>query len=342
MNKIIKSFMMIVYTLILGCITGAIIWIFIKLMNLGINFIWEYIPNNINIPFYTIIVCLFGGILIGLWKKKYGNYPEELNEVLTEVKKTKRYKYNNLFSNFVCALSPLLFGASVGPEAGLTGIIAGLCTWVGDKLKNTFKEVKELTSIGITATLGTVFKSPLFGFVEPLESEEETVIPKTSKIVLYFVAILGSFGIFILLNKILGGGLGFESVGTADLSNINWLYLLLLTIIGIVMGYIYFLSKKLVTKLMNPIKNEILVKCILGALILGVVGYFLPLTMFSGEEQINIILESGTTIGITILIVTGIIKIMLTNVCIESGLKGGHFFPIIFSVIAIGLFIASR
>ena len=35
----------------------------------------------------------------------------------------------------VCAFLPLVFGSSVGPEAGLTGIIAGLCYWVGDNVK---------------------------------------------------------------------------------------------------------------------------------------------------------------------------------------------------------------
>ena len=34
----------------------------------------------------------------------------------------------------LCALLPLLLGASVGPEAGLTGIIAALCYWVGDNV----------------------------------------------------------------------------------------------------------------------------------------------------------------------------------------------------------------
>ena len=58
--------------------------------------------------------------------------------------------------------------------------------------------------------------------------------------------------------------------------------------------------------------------------------------MFSGEEQIEFILESGTKIGFAILLVISIVKIFLTNICIESGLKGGHFFPMIFSGIACG------
>ena len=35
----------------------------------------------------------------------------------------------------IAALLPLLIGSSVGPEAGLTGIIVGLCYWAGENLK---------------------------------------------------------------------------------------------------------------------------------------------------------------------------------------------------------------
>lgn len=336
MKSIKSNLLFIFYTIILGSITGLIIWLFLRIMNLGINFLWQYLPSKFNFTFYTIIICLIGGIIIGLWKKKFGNYPEELNEVLSKVKKTKRYNYNNLFSLCTSALFPLLIGASVGPEAGLSGIIAALCTWVGDKLKKYFKDFKELTTIGITATLGTIFKSPMFGFIEPLESEEETKLPKTSKIILYFTAILSSFGIFILLNNIFNITLGFESIGTFEYKNINYLYIILLILIGIIMGFIYLISNKAIKLIFNKLSDNILLKCIIGSLILGIVGTILPLTMFSGESQISIILEYGKSIGIVILILTGIVKLILTNICIESGLKGGHFFPMIFAGIAIG------
>ena len=334
--KIKNNTIMILYSMIIGLITGAIIWIFLKVCSLGIELLWNYIPNNYNVPFYTIIVCLVGGLLIGLWKKKFGDYPKELNEVIKDVKKTGRYKYDNIFSTMVSSLLPLLIGASVGPEAGLAGIIASLCTWIGDKTKKFFKEIKELTSIGLTATLGTIFRSPMFGFVEPFENEEETILPKSSKLILYFTTILSAFGILIVLKNLFGGLSGFESIGTTTLDNINWLFIILLTIIGIILGNIYFASYKVVDIIFKPLKKITIIKGIIGGLTLGIIGTILPLTMFSGEEQIITILEQGTSIGVIILIVTGIVKIVLTNICIKSGLKGGHFFPMIFSGIAVG------
>ncbi len=335
MRKIINELLSILYTLLVGALAGFIIWSFLKVMNIGIEFLWIYIPDKINLKYYTIIICLLGGILLGLWKWKFGDSPEELEVVIKKIKKDKRYSYKNIFSSIISALLPLTMGASIGPEAGLTGIIAGLCTWVGDKLKHFHKKVEELTSIGVTATLGTIFKSPMFGFVEPLEGEE-TKLPKTSKIVLYFTAILGSFGVFILLNKLLGGGLGMPSLPQASFDNINYLYVPLLILVGVLLGYIYFISHKLIKIVFKPIKTNIFIKCIIGGLILGVIGTLLPLTMFSGEEQIVDVLETGRNIGIVLLIVISITKIILTNICIESGLKGGHFFPMIFSGIAFG------
>lgn len=336
MKKIKNSIIVLIYTIIIGVIAGLIIWTFLKVMNLGIEFLWSYLKEKLNFKYYTIVVCLIGGIIIGLWKWKFGESPEELETVIKKIKKEKRYSYNNIFSSIGSALFPLLIGASVGPEAGLTGIIASLCTWVGDKLKHIFKEIQDLTSIGVTVTLGTIFKSPMFGFIEPLEGEEENKLPKTSKIVLYFTAILSSFGIFMLLNKVVGSEIGMPSTGNAVFKDINIMYVILLTIIGILLGYIYFISHKITKVIFQPLKNNILIKCIIGGIILGIIGTILPLTMFSGEEQIITILETGRNIGIVVLILTSIIKVFLTNICIESGLKGGHFFPMIFSGIALG------
>ena len=336
MVELKNNLLLTLYTVIVGVIAGSIIWCFIRFMNLGINFFWEFLPGLINFKYYKIVVCLIGGLAIGLWKSKYGDAPEELNEVIKAVKKEHRYSYNNIFTSMVSAILPLIMGASVGPEAGLTGIIAGLCTWAGDKLKIFNDELEELAHIGITATLGTIFVSPLFGFVEPLENEEESKLPKTSKNILYFVAILSSFGIFVFLNHLVHTHSGLHSIGTASLSNINYFYVILLMVIGIVLSYVYFISHRMVKVIFSNLENKFIIKGVIGGLLLGIIGTLLPLTMFSGEEQIYLLLGTGAQLGLMVLILTSLIKIVLTNVCIETGLKGGHFFPMIFSGTAMG------
>lgn len=336
MKQLKNNLLFLLYTVLLGAIVGAIIWSFLRLMNGGIEFLWEYAPKQISFPLYTVCVCTLGGLLIGLWKRKFGDYPEELGKVIGKVKKTGRYPYRNVFSTLGSALFPLLIGASVGPEAGLTGIIAGLCTWVGDKLKRFRREIEELTAIGMSATLGTIFRSPMFGFMEPLESENETKLPKTSKIVLYFAAILSSFGIFILLNKVFGGNGGIEGIEPVKTPLQNYWYAVPLTLAGIAAGYLFFAFQKLCSLLEHRFQKYTVLRAVTGGLLLGVTGTFLPLTMFSGEHQIAEVMNGMETIGAVTLAVIAIIKLLLTNVCIGSGLKGGHFFPVIFCGVCIG------
>lgn len=336
MKKIKNNLLFLLYTIILGAIFGAIIWSFLKIMNLGIEFIWDFVPATLNFPFFTLCVCVTGGFLIGLWKKKFGDYPEDLMTVMGKVKKTGRYPYSNVFSTLGSALFPLLIGGSIGPEAGLTGVIAGLCTWVGDKLKMYFREIEELTQIGMSATLGTIFHSPMFGFIEPIESDKEVVLPRTSKIVLYLAAILSSFGMFIMLGRLFGCGTGLEGLEAGKIELSYYWYSLLLAAVGIAAGYIYFIFKKLTSSLEKKFKKYTVLKATAGGLLLGISGTFLPLTMFSGEHQISEVMKEAETIGAIMLIVIAIVKLLLTNICIDSGLKGGHFFPVIFCGISIG------
>lgn len=80
--------------------------------------------------------------------------------------------------------------------------------------------------------------------------------------------------------------------------------------------------------------------CLLGGLILGVFGTVLPLTMFSGEEQMAELGETCLDFAPWVLILTGVAKLFLTNVCIQSGWRGGHFFPVIFCGVSIGYGVA--
>ncbi|RAP54055.1 MAG: hypothetical protein BZ137_04320 [Methanosphaera sp. rholeuAM130] len=336
MENLKNNIILLLYTVLVGIISGAIIWTFLKVMNLSIDFFWDYLPGIVDFKYYTITVSLIGGLLIGLFKEKYGDATRELKEVTRKVKKDHRYPYNNIIPSIISAILPLTFGASVGPEAGLAGIIASLCTWASDKLKLFNKELEDLTAIGVSATLGVIFVSPLFAFVEPLENEEDVKLPKTSKNILYFAAILSSFAIFVLLNQLTGSKMGIQSLGNATLTNLNHIHILLLMLVGILLAYFYFITNKYVKMIFNKLGDSFILKGIIGGLLLGIIGTILPLAMFSGEHQIDIVMANGMEIGVVVLIVTAVMKIFLTNICIESGLKGGHFFPLIFSGIAMG------
>lgn len=344
--KIKNHFIFILFALILGAMAGAVVWIFCALMNIGIELLWNNLPSALHLPFfYPIAFCMLGGLILGLFQRKFGIYPETLMKVMGRVGKEHRYPYDNIWVIFFAALFPLIFGASIGPEAGLTGAIAGLCTWAGDRLKYAGKETKHLAQIGTAATLSVVFgAAPLFGLLSPLElsgEESENIIPKTSKIVVYFAAILGalsSFGLFNVLFPFSEGFPRFESPAKIGAHEILWL--IPIALIGVVAGLLYFSAVKLVDAFFSLFKNSIVGKAIFGGMILGLAGSLLPYTMFSGEHQMGVLMTDWQKIGFLALLLTGIIKLFMVNICISSGFRGGNIFPIIFAGVSIAYALA--
>ena len=103
---------------LIGAVAGALVWVILKIMSLGMELIWTWIPGKISMPYYTLIVCTAGGVIIGVFRKIFGDYPEELETVMGKVKKEKRYDYSHMLVMIIAALLPLLQRRSGGRTYG--------------------------------------------------------------------------------------------------------------------------------------------------------------------------------------------------------------------------------
>lgn len=340
--KIKNQFYLAAFCAIIGAFTGMIIWLFLKVMSVGTAFIWEWLPERISLPFYTIAICSLGGLAIGVFRKLFGDYPEELFVVLGKMKTEKRYEYRNMPVLLVAALLPLLIGSSVGPEAGLTGIIVGLCCWAGENLKFARKHAKEYSDIGTAVTLGVLFHSPLFGIFAVEEEGQDQGIPeltRTSKIFVYGLALAAGSGVYLLMSALFGAGMeGFPSFPAAEPSHRDYLMILPYIISGCLLALFYQFSHHACQILASRLPA--ILRETLGGLILGITGSILPVIMFSGEEQMRVLMEHPFDYLPWFLIGIAFLKILLTNICIQSGLRGGHFFPVIFAGVCLGYGIA--
>lgn len=170
MTKLVKPAnraLFVACVVLTGALAGAFVWAFFFLMDAGLGFLWNdgrlalsswldsVAPALSRGPFgvalFPFLICMLGGVVIGLYEKKTGIAAEDLPDVMAKVKSTGRYEYDHLGKLSIAALLPLLFGGSVGPEAGLTGVIAGLCTWVGDRMRRFGSDFRELTVLGCQA-----------------------------------------------------------------------------------------------------------------------------------------------------------------------------------------------
>ncbi|MEG1512222.1 MAG: chloride channel protein [Raoultibacter sp.] len=328
-----------------GAIGGAFVWGFFVLMNIGLNFIWKTVPNAIDFAYYPLVVCTLGGILIGLTEKRVGNLPAELNEVMSDIKRDGRYRYDNIGKSSFAAILPLIFGGSIGPEAGLTGAIAGLCTWVGERMKRFGADFKELTEIGTSAALSAIFTAPLYGFAAPLvgntENDDSITLPKKGKVICYFVAIAGSLGAFFLLKSLVGDSGGLMRFSSLDIGVTELLWALPIALIGAGGGWLYHGFNALAKKIAGIFGDKIVMRAVFAGIVLGGVGCVLPYTMFAGETQMHVLADNWQNFGVATLFLTGIVKLFMGPLCVQCGWRGGNIFPVIFSGVALGYGIAA-
>ena len=343
--KIINNLKLYLFVIALGAAVGVILWVFLKAIQLCTRLLWEMLPQalggNPAAGVVMVAICAAGGLIMGLVRRKYGDYPEELPVVLGKIKRDRHYDYHPMPVMLVCAFLPLVFGASVGPEAGLTGIIAGLCYWIGDNVKYAKSHAAEYSDIGAAVMLGTLFHAPLFGIfaVEESENGETPNIPKISKILLYGLSAATALLVMKGLGAVFGAaGEGFPGYEADGAGVADYAMLLPYVAVGLILFLAYYYSKKLMTIIAGKIPA--VVKETICGLCIGGVALVLPAVLFSGEEQMGMLPDAFTAYAPAALIGVGLAKILMTTFCIEFGMKGGHFFPLIYACSCMGFGLA--
>jgi hypothetical protein len=86
----------------------------------------------------------------------------------------------------------------------------------------------------------------------------------------------------------------------------------------------------LASRLFGRLKIPAIAKSTLGAIMFGIVGVALPLTMFSGGDQLTSVLKDARILGLGLCIAILIAKMLTYAVCQGCGFVGGPIFPLLF------------
>jgi H+/Cl- antiporter ClcA len=86
----------------------------------------------------------------------------------------------------------------------------------------------------------------------------------------------------------------------------------------------------LASRLFGRLKLPDILKSTLGGVVFGLVGVALPLTMFTGSDQLKTVLQDAGTLGLGLLIAVLIAKMLTFAVSQGSGFIGGPIFPSLF------------
>ncbi len=316
------------FAALLGACGGLVVYGFLSAVSLCVSLIWGHLP----VPWLPVPLCAAGGLLLGLLHRKYGTYPEELPVVLGKLKVRKHYSYHPMGIMLLSAFLPLVLGASVGPEAGLTGIIAGLCCWVGDNVRYAKEQEEIYSQLGAAVTLGSLFAMPLFGIfaLEEPEGWKPGTLAKPWKILLYGIATFAGFGIMKVLGRIFGeASEGFPRFAAVTVSGKDLAAALLYLLAGLLLYFLFALAEEYLGKAAEKVPD--LVREVICGLAIGITALLAPPLLFSGETQMAALTSAFTDYAPGVLLLAGLGKAVLTAFCIRFGFRGGHFFPLIFS-----------
>ncbi|WP_038557336.1 chloride channel protein [Synechococcus sp. KORDI-52] len=75
---------------------------------------------------------------------------------------------------------------------------------------------------------------------------------------------------------------------------------------------------------------------LLTGLLLGVCMHWLPLVPFAGEDQMRPLLEGQNASAAWFLLLSALVKLLMLGLCLETGWRGGVFFPLFLVACAIG------
>lgn len=347
MNKYINFAITFIYSSIIGSLVGLITWSFLTLVFLGIQFFWHDLPKIFNTQYFTLILCTIGGFLVGLTQKYFGSYPKTMPVVLKEFKETGEVEYKSLPKGIISALVVLWAGASLGPEAALTGIIGGFATLSGEFLKYGIKRQKlsdEYKNIiidsSMNATVSIIFKTPLYGFSNLINSNDNERLKKI-KTIIYSITVGSGFLTLTFLSKIDNRASFVSKFGSSFIGIREVIFLIPLIILGILLSLYYKSLGKFLKKLLSHLDSYKIIKAILGGFVLGLLSTYIPYILFSGEHSLRDLILNWSSLSAFSLFIICIIKLFATEFCISSGLLGGHIFPVMFSGAAFGFALSS-
>jgi len=325
---------------ILGAVSALITFVFIALVNVLTDLVWKQAPIALGVDsrLFIFVVCIIGGLLVGLLVKLFGDHNAIFAELMRDFGKTGRFDYRHAPGIVITALISLIAGGSLGPEAPLADACGGLGTLAGDKLKLDEQQTRTLGFGGLSAMLGAFITNPFGGALLSLESSQGGVTGAMLYFWTLFPSLLASAVATVVFVGLTGSFMSpLYSFPTYTPILKDLLRAVPFSLVGAVAGVLFTLMFRALRKLMQPMKSHVVWRGLIGGLGMGIIGMLLPLTLFSGEEQTLELIEQAAEIGFLMLIVLALSKLAATSLLLATGWKGGYIFPIMFAGVALGM-----
>jgi len=323
----------------IGLIAGCIAFLLYKLIGLFTNiafyghFSTTFVSPRLNhLDWWVIPIPVAGGLIVGIMAK-YGSpkikghgIPEAMEAVLVN---RSRIQPRVAILKPISAAIAIGTGGPFGAEGPIIQTGGAVGSLIGQIMHTTAAERKVLLACGAAAGMSATFNTPIAGVILAIE-----LLLFEFKSRSFIPLVIASTLATAVHMQLLGVGPMF-SVAAMDFNIPRALpfYLLLGVICGLAaVGFtrLLYWTEDLFEKL--PV-DELWWPAV-GALGLGIIGYFVPRVLGVGYDTIGDILNAN--LGLKLLLVVMIAKAAALVISLGSGTSGGLLAPMFMSSAALG------
>ena len=324
---------------LVGILAGLIAYVLYDLIGLITNLAyyheWSFhfrSPEHTQLGLWIIVTPVIGGIIIG-FMAKYGSekikghgIPEAMEAVLTS---RSRIEAKVAILKPLSAAIAIGTGGPFGAEGPIIQTGGAFGSLVGQLISTTASERKVLLACGAGAGMAATFNTPVAAVILAIELLLFEFRARS------FIPLVIACTLATSVRAVLLGQRSMFSVANVNFDVLHGLPFYL--ILGVLSGFVAVGFTKLlywVEDRFDDLPIDDLWHPAIGALGLGIIGYFVPRVLGVGYDTISDILNNNLALKLLILI--AVFKTLALVISLGSGTSGGLLAPMFMSSAAVG------
>jgi chloride channel protein, CIC family len=324
---------------LVGCLAGLIAYVLYDLIGLFTNLAyyheWSFhfrSPENTQLGPWIIVTPVMGGLIVG-FMAKYGTdkikghgIPEAMEAVLQS---RSRIEAKVAILKPLSAAIAIGTGGPFGAEGPIIQTGGAFGSLVGQFISTTAAERKVLLACGAGAGMAATFNTPIAGVILAIELLLFEFRSRS------FIPLVIASTLATSVRAVLLGQRSMFTMGNVNFDVLRGLPFYL--VLGLVCGGAAIGFTKLlywVEDQFDRLPIDDLWHPAIGALGLGVIGYFVPRVLGVGYDTISDILNNNLALKLLILI--AVFKAVALVISLGSGTSGGLLAPMFMSSAALG------
>lgn len=236
--------------------------------------------------------------------------------------------WRSTVNQFFGGIIALVAGFSVGREGPAVHLGAAAATWLGFHFDAPKNAVRTLAACGIAAAIAASFNTPLAAMILVME-----VVLREYKVHVFIPVMLSAVAGSLITEEIFGVASELAVLSAQDIptTQLPWVVLL-----GVVLGLVGVMFKKLMLDVMETVKDmSLFTRLLFAGLITAMLAVIIPTSLGPGLTAIEQVLNHQGQMSLLVTLL--IAKLFASAIALGMGIPGG----LIGAVFGIGAIIAA-